>query len=107
MKSMRGKLRDPWFLLSIVLALGLVLLVVVPQYRIFVASTEQALGKVVFRRGSSGALENVPTSTTGFELASEEMGLAISRSGQSLLEVQPLTDKQVVITPSTGGDISA
>ena len=50
MKSLRGRLRDPWFLLSTVLAIGLVLLVIVPQYRIFVASSEQALGKTVFRR---------------------------------------------------------
>lgn len=107
MKSFRGNLSDPWFLLSIVLALGLVLLVVVPQYRIFVASTEQELGKVVFRRGAAGALEHIPSSTTGFELTSERDGLAIARSGQQLLEVYPRGDKQVVITPKAGGDITA
>ena len=106
MKSLRGRLRDPWFLLSTVLAIGLVLLVIVPQYRIFVASSEQALGKTVFRRAGDGSLEHVPSSTSGFEVVSDADGAVISRNGQAFLTVIPLSSQQVVLRASAGGGIT-
>jgi len=106
MKSFRGTLRDPWFLLSVILAVALVLLVVVPQYRIFVASSEQELGKTVIRRGSDVYLEYVASSTTGFAVTEEAGGLTISRNGQPFLQVLPLNSKQTALRATAGGDIA-
>jgi iron(III) transport system permease protein len=90
-----------------VLALGLVLLVVVPQYRIFVSSSEQELGKAVLRRESDGSIAHVPSSTAGFEMVPEGNGMSIARNGLELLAVRPITAKQVILTPMAGDDITA
>jgi len=107
MKSFIPKLRDPWLILSMVIAIMLIVLVLVPQYRIFVASLEQELGKIVVRSVADQPLESIDSSTVGYTVSAEGSGLAVHRGGRAVLSLESIGDNMVAIKPAAGAKIEA
>ncbi len=107
MKSFIPKLRDPWLILSIIIAIVLIFLVLVPQYSIFVASLEQEPGKVVVRTAVDKPLESIDSSTVGYTVSPGEGGLTIYRNDRAVFALETIGDQAVSIKPAAGSTIEA
>jgi iron(III) transport system permease protein len=101
--ALRRSLKDPWLVISILITLLAVILIIIPQYRIFVSSTEQAKGKFCVKTSVDGALETVHDANKGFTAIDDTGRLVIKRDNTPLFALQSL-DERTLALHAIGGE---
>jgi iron(III) transport system permease protein len=100
-------LKDPWLIISIFITIMAIALIIIPQYRIFVSSTEQAKGKFSIKTSVDGVLETVHDANKGFTVIDDTNELMVKRGNTSLLVLESLDEQTLSVRAINGEKLNA